>query len=518
MLRIKKFLPPVLLAVLLFLLCSQFSYYSDDWFWGTDGSLSTFFDSFSNPDNPFHFYNNGRYLGNGLGFLAANHRLFRNLVMTAVLLGIITCITKISLLTAGTASASLKNLMLAVSASLLLLCPKEMFRESIGWSVAFMIYVVPSALYLIGIRKIFSQDDAGKTDLLFFFLPLISAFFVENLTIGNLIFIILWILYRFLRKRKPTAGEWLYFAGSLTGLVLMFADDGYHQILQGNPEDTYWRAETASLGSMIIKAVTSFRGFIAGAVLGRMTLVTLFAALNCSAACLLLRNRTAKKKRIWLILLTLAQLMTAVYFLMQQLLPAPEIFFGATKPVEAVFVLLFLFSLPCMVLLLPVSGRQKEQLVFTWIFAAAATLPLTVAEPLSMRVFFPTFIFLLLLYCQIACLNLKEIMERFSPGAARIFIPYAAGIFLAVWGYLFCIYAAIAHYERERIKYVQYRESLGEYQINFPTLPYADHVIVSYPWGDTWQERYKKFFGLNVELKLDIVSFEEWREQISEGF
>ena len=131
MLRIKKFLPPVLLAVLLFLLCSQFSYYSDDWFWGTDGSLSTFFDSFSNPDNPFHFYNNGRYLGNGLGFLAANHRLFRNLLMTAVLWEIITCITKISLLTAGTVSAALKNLMLAVSASLLLLCPKEMFRESI---------------------------------------------------------------------------------------------------------------------------------------------------------------------------------------------------------------------------------------------------------------------------------------------------------------------------------------------------------------------------------------------------
>ena len=61
---------------------------------------------------------------------------------------------------------------------------------------------------------------------------------------------------------------------------------------------------------------------------------------------------------------------------------------------------------------------------------------------------------------------------------------------------------------------MRYQESLGFYDTIFPTLPYPDHVIVSYPWEDTWQERYKKFFGLNLDMRFNIVSFEEWKEQL----
>ena len=99
--KFSRIFPLVLLAVLLFILCSRFSYFGDDWFWGTDSRLTNFIDSFTNPDNPFHFYNNGRYFGNGLGFIAANHRIVRDLIMTVTLWLIITVTAKIDLYTAG---------------------------------------------------------------------------------------------------------------------------------------------------------------------------------------------------------------------------------------------------------------------------------------------------------------------------------------------------------------------------------------------------------------------------------
>lgn len=514
---LSRYLPSVLIALLLFLLCSRFSYFADDWFWGTDGRFSTFIDSFTNPENPFHFYNNGRYFGNGLGFLAANHRLFRDLVMTAVLFTIITFIIKISLLTAETDSAfsaSKRNFLLFLTGAVLLLFPKEMFRESIGWSVAFMIYVVPSALYLISLHKLYSRKEDQKTDLLFFLLPVLSAFFIENLTIGNAIFIVVWIGYRLLRKRKPSVNEWLYLAGSVIGLALMFADDGYRQILQGNAEETYWGAQTGSLWKMIETGFSAFRNFIASAIVGWMLFPTCFGAVSFLLAYVMKKDSADRKSQTALLCLTVMDILIAVFFLLRKIIFPGNIFSPVMMTVSAVLAVLFLLSLPCMILLLPYSESQRERFIFTWLFAAFVTLPLLVAEPLSMRVFFPTSVFLLLLYFQITAMNLKEINKHLPGITDRKLFACAAVLFLIAWGYRFGIYFVIDHYEKERIKYVRYQESLGNYDTVFPTLPLPDHVIVSYPWENTWQERYKKFFGLNLDMNFTIVSFEEWKEHL----
>lgn len=512
--ELRKILLPVLLAILLYLLCSRFSYYADDWFWGTDSRFSTFVDSFSNPENPFHFYNNGRYLGNGLGFLFANHRLLRDLSMTVVLWTIIFFLSKVSLKTAGTEDIRLRDLMLCICGTVLMLCPKEMFRESIGWSVAFTNYVCPSALYILCLKLLFHQKPGEQLNPMFFLLPLTACFFIENLTIGNAIFIVLWILWNLLRGKRPAGNEWLYLAGALLGLVLMFSDDGYRSIMQGNAEETYWGANTGSLLQMVQTGINAFRNFIAKAIVGWMTFQTAFGALSYTAAFLLMRKNCSKKKRSLLLILTLMNCLTAAYFLLRKLTPEWNPFLSLTMDFEAILVLFFLLSQPVIILLLPYSEEQKKRLVFSWLFAALVTVPLAVAEPLSMRVFFPTMVFLLLLYSQIACIDLNIMCSRSPHRNAGALFPYAAGLFLLGWGYLFSIYAVIDHYEKERIKYVRYQESIGNYDIDFPTLPYAEHVIVSYPWENTWQDRYKKFFDLNPGMRFNIVSFDEWKEKL----
>lgn len=512
-----RIFPLVLLAVLLFLLCSQFSYFGDDWFWGTDSRLSSFIDSFTNPDNPFHFYNNGRYLGNGLGFVAANHRIVRDLIMTVTLWLIITVTAKIDVYTAGTdenTSASLRNLMIYLCGTVLLLCPKEMFRESIGWSVAFMNYVVPSALCLIGLKKLYTQENRSKTNLSFFILPLLSSFFIENLTIGNFIFIIIWILYRYSQKEKPAVNEWLYLSGSLLGLILMFSDDGYRQILNGDPGETYWSAQTGSLIQMIYTGFNSFRSFIANAVVGWMVVLTSFGAASFLSAYLLMKEKTSKKAGSAVFVLTWADSAIAFYFLIRRAAASWQAFFSYTQTIESILAAVFLVSQPIIIFLLPYTKVQKKILLFTWLFAAFITLPLVIAQPLSLREFFPTYVFLLLLYSQITCINIKALNNRISVSIERSLFPYILCIFLIVWGYLFSVYAVIAHYEQERIKYVRYQDSLGNYDTIFPTLPYEEYVMVSYPWEKTWQERYKKFYDLNLDMNFTIVSFDEWKESL----
>ena len=507
----------ILPAVFFLILCSRFSYFADDWHWGMDGRLSTFIDSLSNPENTLHYHNNGRYFGNFLGFVSANHRLFRNVLMTVVLWGICVMTARLGLLVASEESSffTLKqSMMIFLCGTILLLTPKEIFRESISWSSAFMNYVVPTALYLCCFLRLFNHPDEEKKDWLLFLLPLLASFFMENLTVGNALFSILWLSLRLVRKKKVFAQDWFFLAGSLLGLVLMFTDDGYRQILTGNPEENYWGTQHGSITEMLQHAVHAFAYFIAGGTVGKTAALTAFGALSCTMAFLPEMKKPGSKKCALLFFLSVTDVLIALYFILRRAAPDWNVIFGHTVGLEAILSLFFLLSLLLFGVLLPFTEIQRLKLVTTWLFAACITAPLFTAEPLSMRVFFPTTVFLLLFYAQVASICLSKINRYFSVNAERLFLPYTLGAFLLVWGYLFSIYTVIDHYEQERIKYVRYQESLGNYEIDFPALPYSDHVIVSYPWGDTWQERYKKFFGLNLDTRFSIVSFDEWKENL----
>ena len=507
----------ILPAVFLYILCSRFSYFADDWHWGMDGQLSTFIDSLSNPENTLHYHNNGRYFGNFLGFVAANHRLFRNVLMTVVLWGICVLTARLGLMAAfekGNFFTPKQSMMTFLCGTVLLLTPKEIFRESIGWCSAFMNYVVPVSIYLCCFLRLFGHPDEEKKDWLLFLLPLLASFFMENLTVGNALFSVIWLCLRLVRKKKIYAQDWLFLAGSFLGLMLMFADDGYRQILTGNPEENYWGTQHGTMAEMLRHSVHAFAYFIAGGTVGKTAALTAFGAISCTAAFVVERKKLGTKRRVFLFFLSVMDFLIALYFILRRAVPEWNVLFDHTISLEAIFSLFFLLSLPLFGTFLPFTDGQRVKLVASWLFAACITAPLFVAEPLSMRVFFPTTVFLLLFYIQIASISLEKINRLFSASMERLLLPYVMGAFLLVWGYLFSIYAAIDHYEQERIKYVRYQESLGNYEIDFPALPYSDYVIVSYPWEDTWQERYKKFFDLNLDTRFSIVSFDEWKENL----
>ncbi len=495
-------------AVMLFILCTQFPYFSDDWVWGSDSRISSFIDGLTNPENPFHYYNNGRYFGNGLGFIGANHFMIRNLIMTAALCLASAMLAGISAIAAeGAFDPPFAVLFTAV---LLVFCPPDYFQHTISWNSAFMIYMVPSALYLLSLKKIFGQKADSRTDISFFLLPLLSAFFVENLTIGNLIFIVLLILYRFIRKTKPSVNEWLYLAGSLLGLALMFSDDGYRRIFNGTTAETYWVAETSSLSRMIETGLETYTYYIVSFVFRNNALMTFFGGTGIFLLCLL-SGQPSGKNRDLPRCLGLIEFLIGGYFLIKSHEPGWQLLFERTEMMEAVIAAVFLILMPVIFLLLPLSERKKELLIFSWIFAVCITAPLLVASPLSTRVFFPSYTFLLLVYCETAwiCFSLIPVISK-NASAGWMGITLA-GVFLLFWTFWFSIYAVINHYDKARVSYLRYQEEAGAYPILLPKLPYENYMIVSYPDTYIWEERFKRFHRLDLDTKYELISFEEWK-------
>ena len=499
------------IALMLFMMFSSISYFSDDWLWGSYKSLRIFLGSFSDPSNPWHDYpNNGRYLGNFLGFIGANCFFLRNLIMTAVLCLIILELGKICSIITEKSPDPL--VVLFLPAALLLLTPSGLFSQTVAWTSSFMNYAVPSAFFLILLRKLFTQKDDASFDIIFVLIPLFSAFFVENLTIGSILFIVLWVAYRFLRKEKPTVNEWIFLLSALAGLILMFLDDGYRQVFETAPNKSIWHARTGSIAVMLQAGIKSFQKPFVFHLFRGFSLINLWGALNIFLVCLSEEVRIDRNGKT-LRFLGLSELLIGCYFVIRLINPSWQMFLGYTGIVEAVLALLFILIIPIIGVMLQGSRRQKEYTVFVWIFVICITAPLLVADPLTVRVFFPTYIFFLLIYCRFAWVNLCRFVQIAKIDPSKWIRLGLIGLFLLAWGFRTSIYAVESHYEKERVKYIRNQEAAGDSPILLPKMPYADYIIVSWPDGDKWQERYKRFYGLNLDLKYELISLEEWKER-----
>ena len=488
------------LFLLLLILCTQFPYVSDDWAWGSKDSITS----------AFH-YDNGRYLGNLLGFIAAKSRVFRCLYTAGVVTAIVGLCVHLSRVNAG----SHADIFLGLTAAILLLTvSRNTFRQTIAWSSAFMNYGGPAAL-LLAAYALLHERARGKFNLLFFFLPFAMSLFVENVTIGNLIFIIGWIVYGFIRGRKPSVNEWLYFAGSLAGSAVMFSDPGYSAIIWDTSADSNWQAETSSLGSMISTGLAALKDPMAHLLLGENLILTVFLTLNLGGV--LLFALPGGKRRIAAVLAYAWILGTTIFIIIRTVEPNWLSGFEIIDTAAAVFIIGYLLLIPVLIGCSELPNGDKERMIVTWLFAALITLPLLVADPLSARVFFPTFTLLTLLSLQLFAWSLARVRESAPALCVRgrgVVLFLAAVILFVSWEHWFSVYAVINHYETERLKFVNTQEEEGIWPALLPCLPYGDYLIVSYPSTNYWMECYQRFNDINLDLKLNVCSFEEWLEMV----
>ena len=488
------------LFLLLLILCTQFPYVSDDWAWGSKDSITS----------AFH-YDNGRYLGNLLGFIAAKSRVFRCLYTAGILTAIVGLCVHLSHVNAG----SHTDIFLGLTAAILILTvSRNTFRQTIAWSSAFMNYGGPAVL-LLAAYALLHERARGKFNPLFFFLPFVMSLFIENVTIGNVLIIIAWIIYGFIRGRKPSVNEWLYFAGSLAGTAVMFSDPGYSAIIWNTSADSNWQAETSSLGAMITKALGTWENPIADLILAENIWLTVFLTL-CLGAMLIFALPNGKRK--FVMIAAYAWILgTTVFLFIRKLEPNWLPNLELVNAAVAVFILGYLLLIPVVIGCSELPGTVKEKSITTWTFTALLTLPVLVADPLNARVFFPMFILLTLLSLQLFAWTIAHVRESAPALCVRgrgAAVCMAAVILLVCWGHWFSVYAVLNHYDNERLKFVQIQEEEGIRPALLPRLPYADYLIADYPSTNEWMECYQRFYDINLDLKLNVCSFEEWMEMI----
>ena len=489
------------LFLLLLILSTQFPYVSDDWAWGSKESITDVFN-----------YGNGRYLGNLLGFIAAKSHVFRCLYTAGVVTVIVGLCVNLSHVNAGCHT----DIFLGLTAAILLLTvSRNTFRQAAAWSSAFMIYD-SAAVLLLAAYALLHERARGRFNPLFFFLPFLMSFCVENVTIGNLIFIIILIICGFIRGRKPSVNEWLYFAGALAGTVVMFSDAGYSAIFAGTSADTARKAEASSLSAMISTGLAALKDPMAHLLLGENLVLTVFLTLNLGGV-LLFALPGGKRKAA--MLLSYAWILVTTIFLIIRRLESnwlPDI--DMVRAMLAVLVLGYLFLVPVLIGCSELPSGDKERMIVTWLFAASLAAPLPVAKPLTARAFYPIYILLTLLSLQLFAGNLARLRESAPALCVRgrgIVLGMTAVILLVCWGHWFSVYAVINHYDTERLKFVRAQEAEGIWPALLPRLPYVDYLIADYPSTNYWMECYQRFNGISLDLKLNVCSFEEWMEMVN---
>ena len=195
--KYKKQLPlffvGLFILAIFFTLVLFFPYNGDDWAWGSSIGIDRL-------TNGFKDYN-GRYAGNLL-VIAVTHVKALKLIILPI------CYFLICFLTYKFANNK-NSLILLFSFFLLLIVPKDIFRQTIVWTAGFANYVPSTliSLYFIFIfRDVFSsncKDYPNFQVYLSFVLSVIGALFMENITIFNVIFAVIIIIWTKIKHKKP---------------------------------------------------------------------------------------------------------------------------------------------------------------------------------------------------------------------------------------------------------------------------------------------------------------------------
>lgn len=137
-----------------------------------------------------------------------------------------------------------KSTALIFTLAMILLLPKEIFREVWGWSSGFFNYVPPIVLLLVAMAAFLDKDHFGRPrNVLLFTTTFASCLFMENFTLYVVLLSIAFAAYHFQKERSLTR-VWPLLLGAILGAIVMFSSPIYWRVAQN--ADGY-RSATLSL-------------------------------------------------------------------------------------------------------------------------------------------------------------------------------------------------------------------------------------------------------------------------------
>lgn len=466
-------------------------YAHDDWDWGLDIG----FDRWLSGEL------NNRYIGTFFVLVMTRNPLIKTAIMGSVMF-------LIPLLSARLADGGYPErrfpLFLACT-GFLFAVPMYTWNQTFGWVSAFSNFLVPCvpllALLLLS-RSAWKGQHGWWLPISLFVLALICQLFAENLTVVLAGMATIFVAYA-CWKHRAVAAAFALFIGAFAGLILMFWNPLYRELLStGTAVYGIRRLAVSSengLGQFVLEAV-------------RRTFLDVLPALLESApaiwafVCAGVAWRMVRNGRPLTIILCAGFLCTVVLWFVWQIVnldrlsrPLP-VFYSFLRPVAPIVILLFLF-----IGLWTDQDKIRRPIWLSLLLTALALVaPFSVLADLGPRCCFISLILILVL-----SLSLLSDFPWRSWGTAG-----ATVLSVVVLVFHLRVYAVIGGCSALRESLLQEALTVGAEQVLLP----IEGLEFAYCWGRNPQSElradyFRQFYGLPSELALVFLprgSYELW--------
>ena len=477
---------PVLLVVFAALaaLCALFPFSGDDWYWGSSACEKMLAKFFSGHD--------GRYFSNLFVIAFLRVPLLHAPVVAATLEGIALCVQKL----VGRRDTSMFWLCLL----LVFLMPTPVFAQGLVWTSGFVNYTLPVLfilLYVLAVRRCLDEEYRPSRKLV---VPLVvlgffASLVLETVTIANVVASFVVLVYTRRCHGKLDLAQLAFFIGALAGAALMFSNDSYVGVVQGddphkvNGESYRQMAPGGVVHSALACLSKSMSPYL---IVRAWPMQALFCAL---AVLSYVRARRAGNRRRARAMMCFAAVFSvvAVYGVWYSL-AAPDKLSFLLKCANLAACLACAAALLAWCVLLWRDGCKKALLVF--LYAVALALPLLVVSKYGPRCYLPPYILLAALACLLA--------DRCAPALSRRFAACACMAAVLMFAVLVALYAPIHAVDVERAQLVEEAKASGSTDLNLPSLRAGDLVWHADPNTEMLAGWFRKFYGLDKGVEIHV--------------
>jgi len=470
--------------VITLLLASLFPYIWDDWKWGSEIGLQLLSSGFDGYD--------GRYLGNIIVIIMTRSNIVKSIIMAVCITGILWCIE----------SLIKKEWAFYLSAALLVFIPRLIFRQAIAWTSGFANYVTSIFFTLLFIKylQFILEDNSQKPTcqvaqcIPLLILGLMNTLIIEHITIYNVFLAVLVNVYVFVKYKTLLSTFICYFIGTLLGTILMFSNSAYSNIATNADAYNYRTMFSDGLFQQIFE--NYFSVIYSELCMNNIALNTVLLII-CIGIYINLKTKINLKNMpmsisIWIMVAYYFFSVLSIDFAKQSELIYFEGIFTFINGISLIVFSLFTARY--------VGDMKKMIAIIGSILCLVA--PLFVVTPIGSRCFFATYIFFIILVCELCSILINisylEIIKNCIKKAS-ISASIAGLIFY------FILFVPIYQTDIERLEYIKQHVALGETKIEFLRFPNEEYIWLATPSATYWQNMYKMFNDLPEHIELQPV-------------
>lgn len=478
---IKKNKKTILLSVIIFLLSLLFPYSGDDWQWSISKLSFSTIKNFSQD-----IYLNGRYLGNIFVILLTKNKIIRGLIITTTITFIIKIIEK------------LEKTDISLIAVLILLMPKEIFKQSIVWSSGFANYAISILfllLCLINIQKLYNKKLNKKLIIPNILLYFFSGLFIENLTIFLLIFLVIINIYEKMKNKKYNINYIVCLLGSFLGGLTMFLHPTYIRIFKGT--DGYRTiAESSGLIEKIMNNLTnSIFPYAINCSLIIFIIITIIFIIKIFKNHKLYNNKKIMLLITYNILYLTYILLSIINVDWKPLLNLSNIFYLITT---------IIFIISFIILIYYIYQEKSLNAILICLVIIGLLLPLLIVSPLGARNYLLIYILEIILLIDILRISNIKISKQ-QKYIINLIIIVALGFYTTIYGYI-----TLIDYRRESY-ILEMSKNSNNNTIYLPKLPYNNYVWVPDFTAEYYANFYKIKRDVSLNVKFNFMEYSDWK-------